>query len=90
MAESDAAADRARTVGVSLPETVIEQIKGRIGGKRDFSRYVREAVEHRIRMENLEAYLADHERTHGPIPEEAVRAAEREMFGHAGTAQDAA
>ncbi|OIV36498.1 hypothetical protein BIV57_15980 [Mangrovactinospora gilvigrisea] len=77
------APDAARGVSVSLPENLISTVRERAGGKREFSRYVREAVEHRVHMEDLDQLIADHEARHGRIPEEEIRAAEAELFGEA-------
>jgi Arc/MetJ-type ribon-helix-helix transcriptional regulator len=71
---------RAKSVSVSLPTDVIEQIKDKVG-RQEFSSYVRRAVEHQLHMEGLDELTADFERRNGRIPDDQVRNYEQEMFG---------
>lgn len=62
---------RSTKVSVSMAEGTIEAVRGQVG-VREFSAFVAEAVERELRRQNLRAAIAQHEREHGEIPEEAT------------------
>jgi hypothetical protein len=82
--EDDAAEpDYAIKVSVSMPGSLVRDIRARVG-KREFSRYIAEAAAHQLAMDKLgeivDAYVAEH----GPIPEGLRQEAEarwHEAFG---------
>jgi hypothetical protein len=68
--------DRVRKVSVSMPDSLIRQVKERVGSG-SFSRYVTEAVMRQIQMDNLDDLIADYVSRHGPLPQEALDKAEK-------------
>lgn len=69
--------DYAIKVSVSMPGSVVRDIRARVG-KREFSRFVAEAAAHKLAMyklgEIVDAYVAEY----GPIPQELLDEAEAE------------
>lgn len=63
--------DRILSVNVSLPETLIEQVK-RLTGPGSLSHYVRDAVELQVQHDELARWLAETADEHGPIPQETA------------------
>lgn len=68
----------ATRVSLSLLEGTAEAIRVRVG-KRGFSAFIAEAVEHELRGQALDEYLADFESRKGPVSESARRRA-RQVF----------
>jgi hypothetical protein len=56
-------------VSVSLPQDVVQEVRARVG-PREFSRYVAEAVEQRLRLQMLGEIVDDYVFKHGPISDE--------------------
>jgi hypothetical protein len=56
-------------VSVSLPQDVVQEVRARVG-PREFSRYVAEAVEQRLRLQMLGEIVDDYVAKHGPISDE--------------------
>jgi len=54
-------------VSVSLPAGVAEQVRARVGG-RGLSGFVARALVHELEREQLRDYLAELDRTEGPVP----------------------
>ncbi|MFE9421915.1 hypothetical protein ACFYNO_03005 [Kitasatospora sp. NPDC006697] len=69
--------DYAIKVSVSMPGSVVEDIKARVG-KRGFSRYVTEAVERRIALDKLGELVGDYLAENGPFSEAVTREVEQE------------
>lgn len=78
-------------VSLSLPEGTAEAVRA-ITGKREFSAYIAEAVEHRLRSDLLAQDLAEYQEGHGAFTEEerawarAELSDERGGTGHPGEA----
>ncbi|WP_433178874.1 hypothetical protein [Actinoallomurus sp. CA-150999] len=70
--------DRVRKVSVSMPESLITQVRERVGSG-SFSRYVTEAVMRQLQMDNLDDLIADYVSRHGPLPQEALDKAEKAL-----------
>ena len=70
--------DRVRKVSVSMPESLIAQVRERVGSG-SFSRYVTEAVMRQLQMDNLDDLIADYVSRHGPLPQEALDKAEKAL-----------
>jgi hypothetical protein len=68
--------DRVRKVSISMPESLILQVRERVGSG-SFSRYVTEAVMRQLQMDNLDDLIADYVSRHGPLPQEALDKAEK-------------
>lgn len=62
-------------VSVSMPRRVVDEIKQRVG-PREFSGYLTEAAERKLELDRLDDLLVELQKTHGPVPEELLRAAE--------------
>jgi Arc/MetJ-type ribon-helix-helix transcriptional regulator len=71
-------------VSVSLPAPLVERIKEKVGS-RGVSRYVAHALEHEERREALRDWLADQDRTHGPVPDEVMQEVRRQWLDADGT-----
>lgn len=75
-------------VSLSLPEGTAEAVRA-VTGKREFSAYVAEAVEHRLRSELIAQDLERHQEEHGKFTDEerawadAVLAGEERSPGEA-------
>jgi hypothetical protein len=67
---------RVQKVSVSMPEELSAAIRERTG-PGEFSRFVAEAAEKRLRNELLGEYLDELDRVHGPVPQEVLDWAER-------------
>lgn len=65
---------------MSMPSDLVEALRSRTG-KRGVSAYVTEAVRHQVAMDGLSEIVAAHEEEHGPLAEEEIQAAHRELFG---------
>ncbi|WP_149827531.1 hypothetical protein [Streptomyces tailanensis] len=78
-----------KTVSVSVHEGTIAAVRTRVG-KRGLSAYVEAAVQRQIERDQLDELIAANEELHGPLTEEEIDAAEREMFGNAQDGQAAA
>lgn len=68
--------DRVRKVSVSMPDSLILQVRERVGSG-SFSRYITEAVMRQLQMDNLDDLIADYVSRHGPLPQEALDKAEK-------------
>ena len=68
---------RALKVSVSLPEDVVTEVRARVG-PREFSSFVAEAVEQRLRLQMLGEIVDDYVAKHGPISEEASQEVDAE------------
>ena len=68
-------ADRVRKVSVSMPESLAAEIRKRVG-PGSFSRYVTEAVHHRLKQDQLADLLAEMEAVNGPVSEDELAAVE--------------
>ena len=66
-------------LSVSLPAPLVERIKEKVG-TRGVSRYVAQALEHEERREALREWLADQDRTHGPVPDEVMQEVRRQWL----------
>ena len=62
---------------MSLPEDVVQEVRARVG-PREFSRYVAEAVEQRLRLQMLGEIVDDYVAKHGPISEEVAKEVDAE------------
>lgn len=60
---------RVTKVSVSMPSELTEAVRSRTGSG-EFSRYVSEAVQRRLRHDLLGDLLAELEAEHGPVPQE--------------------
>jgi post-segregation antitoxin (ccd killing protein) len=69
-------------VSVTLPTSLVERIKTRVGA-RGVSRYVAHALEAEERREALRAWLSQQDAEHGPVPVEAMDEVRRQWLGHA-------
>lgn len=56
-------------VSVSLPQDVVDEVRARVG-PREFSAYVSEAVQQRLRLQMLSEIVDDYVAKHGPFSEE--------------------
>ncbi|GAB2905855.1 hypothetical protein GCM10027075_01900 [Streptomyces heilongjiangensis] len=65
---------------MSVHEGTIAAVRTRVG-KRGISAYVEAAVQRQIERDQLDELIAANEELHGPLPQEEIDAAEREMFG---------
>jgi len=75
-AQPDPAADaRAIKVSVSMPGTLVADVRARVG-KREFSRYVAEAVEQRLRFDRMGEIVQAYVEEFGPLDPEALKKAE--------------
>jgi hypothetical protein len=68
------------TVSTSLHQGTVEAVRSRVG-KREFSRYVEEAVVRRIARDNLRELLDDFEAVNGPPDQRAVEEARAFLRG---------
>ncbi|MDX2526841.1 hypothetical protein [Streptomyces europaeiscabiei] len=69
-----------KSVSVSVHEGTIAAVRTRVG-KRGVSAYVEAAVQRQIERDQLDELIAANEELHGPLSQEEIDAAEREMFG---------
>src|SRR6266700_2620852 len=67
---------RVQKVSVSMPEELTLAIRERTG-PGEFSRFVAEAAEKRLRNDLLGEYLDELDRIHGPVPQELLEWAEQ-------------
>ena len=72
---------RVQKVSVSMPEELSLAIRERTG-PGEFSRFVAEAADKRLRGELLDEYLDELDRIYGPVPQELLDQAEREWPDH--------
>lgn len=70
-------AGHAVKVSVSLPEDVVAEVRARVG-PREFSSFVAEAVEQRLRLQMLGEIVDHYVAEHGPISEEVSREVDAE------------
>jgi Arc/MetJ-type ribon-helix-helix transcriptional regulator len=68
---------RALKVSVSLPEDVVAEVRARVG-PREFSSFVAQAVEQRLRLQMLGEIVDDYVARHGPISEEVAQEVDAE------------
>jgi Arc/MetJ-type ribon-helix-helix transcriptional regulator len=68
---------RVQKVSVSMPEDLVTAVRERTGAG-EFSRYVTEAVEEKLRLDRLDDLSAYLEEKYGPVPEELIREVMRE------------
>lgn len=68
---------RAVKVSVSLPQDVVQEVRARVG-QREFSSYVAEAVEQRLRLQMLGEIVDDYVSRHGPVSEEVAQEVDAE------------
>jgi hypothetical protein len=59
----------AQTVAASVPRTLTEAIRAKVG-KREFSSFVARAMARELADQNRAAYIASYEEEHGPIDPE--------------------
>ncbi|MET9519013.1 hypothetical protein [Streptomyces sp. NPDC002994] len=71
------APERAAKRSVSLANSLVKEVEGRIG-KRAFSSVVSEALEHWLAMDKLREVVAADRREFGQVSDEARRQAEQE------------
>jgi hypothetical protein len=64
-------------VSVSLPQDVVQEVRARVG-PREFSRYVAEAVEQRLRLQMLGEIVDDYVAKNGPVSDEIAREVDAE------------
>lgn len=64
-------------VSVSLPQDVVQEVRSRVG-PREFSSYVAEAVEQRLRLQMLGEIVDDYVAKHGPISEDVAQEVDAE------------
>jgi hypothetical protein len=64
-------------VSVSLPQDVVQEVRARVG-PREFSRYVAEAVEQRLRLQMLGEIVDDYVAKHGPVSDEIAKEVDAE------------
>ncbi len=69
-------------VSLSLPEGTAEAVRA-ITGKREFSAYVAEAVEHRLRGELIARGLEEYQEEHGRFTDEERAWADDALSGEA-------
>lgn len=67
-------------VSLSLPEGTAEAVRA-ITDKREFSAYIAEAVEHRLRSEMIAQELADYQERHGEFTAEELEWAHAALSG---------
>ncbi|MFF4526255.1 hypothetical protein [Streptomyces bluensis] len=70
-----------KPVSVSVHEGTISAVRTRVG-KRGISAYVEAAIRRQIERDQLDELIAGNEERHGPLTQEEIDAAEREMFPH--------
>ncbi|MEW2401051.1 hypothetical protein [Streptomyces sp. NPDC046862] len=78
-----------KSVSVSVHEGTIAAVRTRVG-KRGISAYVEAAIQRQIERDQLDELIAANEELHGPLTQEEIDAAEREMFGVAKEGRSAA
>lgn len=59
-------------VSVTLDEEIVVEARQRAGGPRRLSMYVNDALRLQLQRERIDEFLAEAEREHGPVPEEAL------------------
>ncbi len=64
-------------VSVSLPQDLVDEVRARVG-PREFSAYVAEAVEQRLRLQMLGEIVDDYVAKHGPISAEVAQEVDAE------------
>jgi hypothetical protein len=64
-------------VSLTLSQKAVREAR-RKAGKRGLSAYVDDALKLKLQHERIDAWLADAERTHGPIPQDVQRKVDRE------------
>lgn len=77
MIPPDLGAGPAVKVSVSLPQDVVREVRARVG-PREFSSYVAEAVEQRLRLQMLGEIVDDYVAKHGPVSDEITQEVEAE------------
>lgn len=77
MTSPDLGPGNAVKVSVSLPQGVVQEVRARVG-RRQFSSYVAEAVEQRLRLQMLGEIVDDYIAKHGPISEEVAQEVDAE------------
>ncbi|MFE3459189.1 hypothetical protein ACFXKD_16735 [Nocardiopsis aegyptia] len=70
-------------VSLSLPEGTAEAVRA-ITGKREFSAYIAEAVEHRLRSDLLAQDLTEYQEEHGAFTEQERAWARAELSDEQG------
>jgi hypothetical protein len=73
-------AGNTENISVSMPAELVSELRSRTG-RRGLSGYITEAVRHQLAMDGLAEIVAAHEEEHGPLTEQEVEAARRELFG---------
>ncbi|MFI9587497.1 hypothetical protein ACIHCQ_38080 [Streptomyces sp. NPDC052236] len=71
-------------ISVSMPSELVDALRSRTG-KRGVSAYVTDAVRHQMAMDGLAEIVTAHEAEHGPLTEEEIQTAHRELFGEPDT-----
>lgn len=69
--------EHAVKVSVSMPADLVAAVRQRVG-RREFSRFVTEATQHRVRLEMMAEIVEEHVAEHGPFSEEVERQVEQE------------
>lgn len=64
-------------VSVSLPADVVQEVRSRVA-PREFSSYVAEALEQRLRLQMLGEIVDDYVAQHGPVPEAMAKEVDAE------------
>jgi hypothetical protein len=64
-------------VSVSMPQDLVQEVRARVG-PREFSSYVAEAVEQRLRLQMLGEIVDDYVTRHGPVSEDVAREVDAE------------
>lgn len=77
IASPDLGVGHAVKVSVSLPQDVVEEVRARVG-PREFSSYVAEAVQQRLRLQMLGEIVDDYLAKHGPISDETAQEVDAE------------
>ena len=67
-------------VSVTLPSTLVERIKAKVG-PRGVSRYVADALEAEERREALRAWLMSQDVEHGPVPVDVMEEVRQQWLG---------
>lgn len=70
----------AAKLSISIPSELANAVRKRVG-LRGLSRFIATAITHELEREQMGAFLADLETTHGPVPDAALEVARRELAG---------
>lgn len=73
----DLGAGQAVKVSVSMPSDIVQEVRARVG-PREFSSFVAEAVEQRLRLQMLGEIVDDYVAKNGPIAEDVAKEVDAE------------